>query len=171
MMHIYYGDGKGKTTAAVGLAVRAVGRGFRVLFVQFLKSEDSGERIALSQLDNITLTPCPLELDFTFNMNDNQKLQASKIFRSIFDSAVKTALTEKYDMLILDEVFSAIETEMLKESEVYSFLANAPNNMEIVLTGHNPPESILSLADYVSHIVKEKHPYDKGISARKGIEY
>lgn len=171
MLQIYYGDGKGKTTAAVGAVVRAAGRGLKVLFVQFLKSENTGERFILSQIDNVAMSPCPLEINFTFNMTDAQKVQAAKIFKGIFDSAVKTALVEKYDIIVMDEIFSAIQANMLKENDVFSFLADAPENLEIILTGHNPPESILKLADYVSKITKEKHPYDKGTGARIGIEY
>ena len=136
MKHIYYGDGKGKTTAAIGLAVRAAGSKMKVLFVQFLKTEFSGERHILSHTENVTLTFCPLELKFTFEMDDKEKAQAAKIFKGIFDNAVTTALTEKYDMVVLDEVFEAINAHMLSESEVYEFITNAPSSMEIVMTGH-----------------------------------
>lgn len=171
MIQIYYGDGKGKTSAAVGVAVRAAGRGMKILFVQFLKSEDSGERKILSEIEGISLSPCPVELDFTYNMTNTQKAQASKIFREMFESAVKTALVLNYNVLILDEVFSAIETGMLSESEVYNFLTDAPSKLEIVLTGRNPSKKFIDVADYVSKIVKEKHPFDSGVKARPGIEY
>lgn len=171
MLHIYYGNGKGKTSAAIGLAIRAAGQGLKVLFVQFLKSEDTGERYLLSEISNIDLTPCPLDISFTYNMTDSEKVQTAKIFRSIFDNAVKSALTENYDVLIFDEIFSAIEANMIKESDLTAFLANAPKRLEIILTGHNPSEHVLSLGDYVSEIKKIKHPYDKGLSARKGIEF
>ena len=171
MIQIYYGDGKGKTSAAVGVAVRAAGRGMKILFVQFLKSEDSGERKILSEIEGISLSPCPVELDFTYNMTNTQKSQASKIFREMFESAVKTALVLNYNVLILDEVFSAIETGMLSESEVYNFLTDAPSKLEIVLTGRNPSKKFIDVADYVSKIVKVKHPFDSGVKARPGIEY
>ena len=171
MIHIYYGDGKGKTTAAIGLAVRAAGSRMRVLFVQFLKTEFSGERHTLSHTENITLTFAPLELKFTYDMNDCEKQKAAALFRRIFDNAVTTVLTQKYDMIVLDEIFSAIEAGMISETEVYEFVSNAPKNLEIVLTGHNPPEKILELADYVTQMKKLKHPYDKGVQARFGIEF
>ncbi|MGN1468237.1 MAG: cob(I)yrinic acid a,c-diamide adenosyltransferase [Ruminococcus sp.] len=171
MIQIYYGDGKGKTSAAVGVAVRAAGRGMKILFVQFLKSEDSGERKILSEIEGISLSPCPVELDFTYNMTNTQKAQASKIFREMFERAVKTALVLNYNVLILDEVFSAIETGMLSENEVYNFLTDAPSKLEIVLTGRNPSKKFIDIADYVSKIVKEKHPFDSGVKARPGIEY
>ena len=171
MKHIYYGDGKGKTTAAIGLAVRAAGSKMKVLFVQFLKTEFSGERHILSHTENVTLTFCPLELKFTFEMDDKEKAQAAKIFKGIFDNAVTTALTEKYDMVVLDEVFEAINAHMLSESEVYEFITNAPSSMEIVMTGHNPPQKFMDCADYVTEFKKIKHPYDRGITGRIGIEF
>ena len=171
MKHIYYGDGKGKTTAAIGLAVRAAGSKMKVLFVQFLKTEFSGERHILSHTENVTLTFCPLELKFTFDMDDKEKAQAAKIFKGIFDNAVTTALTEKYDMVVLDEVFEAINAHMLSESEVYEFITNAPSSMEIVMTGHNPPQKFMDCADYITEFKKIKHPYDRGITGIIGIEF
>ena len=171
MKHIYYGDGKGKTTAAIGLAVRAAGSKMKVLFVQFLKTEFSGERHILSHTENVTLTFCPLELKFTFDMDDKEKAQAAKIFKGIFDNAVTTALTEKYDMVVLDEVFEAINAHMLSESEVYEFITNAPSSMEIVMTGHNPPQKFMDCADYITEFKKIKHPYDRGITGRIGVEF
>lgn len=171
MKHIYYGDGKGKTTAAIGLAVRAAGSKMKVLFVQFLKTEFSGERHILSHTENVTLTFCPIELKFTFEMDDKEKAKAAKIFKGIFDNAVTTALTEKYDMVVLDEVFEAINAHMLSESEVYEFITNAPSSMEIVMTGHNPPQKFMDCADYITEFKKIKHPYDRGITGRIGIEF
>ncbi len=171
MIHVYYGDGKGKTTSAVGLAARAAGSNLKVLFVQFLKTEFSGERHVLSHTENVSLTFCPIELKFTFEMNDKEKQQASKIFRDIFDASVTKALTERYDMVVLDEIFDIINCDMVGESEVFEFIANAPKSMEIVMTGHNPPERFIEIADYVTEFKKIKHPYDKGIIGRKGIEF
>lgn len=171
MVHIYYGDGKGKTTASIGLAVRAAGSRMKVLFVQFLKTEFSGERHTLSHTENISLTFCPLELNFTYNMDEVEKAKASVTFRNIFDNSVKTVLTQKFDMIVLDEIFSAIEADMISESDVYEFVSNAPKNLEIVLTGHNPSERLLNLADYITEMKKVKHPYDKGVQARFGIEF
>ena len=171
MIQIYYGDGKGKTTAAVGAAVRACGRGMNVLFVQFLKKDDTGERRALETLDGISLTPCPVELAFTYNMTEGQRAQTGKIFREMFDNAVKTALTSPYSVVILDEVLDAIEAGMLSEAQVYNFLTDAPSRLEIILTGRNPGEKFLKIADYVTHMEKKKHPFDIGVRARRGIEY
>lgn len=171
MIHVYFGDGKGKTTAAVGLAARAAGSRMKVLFVQFLKTEFSGERHVLSHTENVSLTFCPIELKFTFEMDEKEKQQASKVFKGIFDSSVTTALTERYDMVVLDEIFDIINHDMVCEAEVYEFITNAPKSMEIVMTGHNPPERFIEVADYVTEFKKIKHPYDKGITGRIGIEF
>ena len=171
MKHIYYGDGKGKTTAAVGLAVRAAGSNLKVLFVQFLKTEFSVERHTLSHMENVTLTFCPIELKFTFEMDEKEKAQAAKIFKGIFDRSVTTALTEKYDIVVLDEVIEAINAGMLSESDVFEFITNVPASMEIIMTGHNPPERFIEIADYVTEFKKIKHPYDRGITGRIGIEF
>ena len=171
MIHVYYGDGKGKTTAAIGLAVRAAGSRMRVLFVQFMKTEFSGERHTLSHTENISLTFAPVELKFTYEMDDAEKSKAAIMFRKIFDDAVTTVLTQKYDMIVLDEIFTAIEAGVLSEYEVREFVSNAPKNLEIVMTGHNPPEKILELADYITEMKKVRHPYDEGVQARFGIEF
>ena len=171
MIHIYYGDGKGKTTAAVGLAVRAAGSGLRVLFVQFLKTDSSGERSVLGKLDNVTLTNCPLNLKFTFDMTDAEKHRTAVLYRSIFERSAATALSDRYDMIVLDEIFDVINEGMLAEAQVYEFITNAPKSIEIVMTGHNPSPRFLAAADYITEMKKHKHPFDSGMSARKGIEF
>lgn len=171
MIHIYYGDGKGKTTAAIGLAVRAAGSRMKVLFVQFLKTEFSGERHTLSHTENITLTFVPVELKFTYEMDETEKQKAAATFRKIFDDAVTKVLTENFDMIVLDEISTAVEAGMLNEHDVYEFVSNVPKNIEVVMTGHNPSQKIIDLADYVTEMKKIKHPYDKGVQARFGIEF
>lgn len=171
MIHIYYGDGKGKTTAATGLAVRAAGRDLRVLFVQFLKTMSTGERISITQLDNIELSPCPAELKFTFTMTEEERENCTRLMGEIFRVSAERSIIKKFDMIILDELLTAVELKMVSHSEVYEFLSNAPKTLEIVLTGHSIPEKFSSLADYITHFVNEKHPYQRGIPAREGIEF
>ncbi len=171
MIHIYYGNGKGKTTAAVGLTARAAGSNMKVLFVQFLKTEFSGERHTLYHMENVTITSCPIELKFTYQMDEKERVQSAKIFKDMFDNAVTTALMERYDVVVLDEVFDVINHEMISEAEVYEFITNAPKSMEIIMTGHNPAERFLDIADYITEFKKIRHPYDRGITGRKGIEF
>lgn len=171
MIHVYYGDGKGKTTAAVGLAVRAAGSNMKVMFVQFLKTEFSGERHILSNLENVSLTVCPDELKFTFDMSDAERQQASALFRGIFERSAATALSERYDMIVLDEVFDIMNEGMLSEADVFEFITNAPVSIEIVMTGHDPAQRFTDAADYVTEMKKIKHPFDKGLNGRIGIEF
>ena len=171
MIHVYYGDGKGKTTAAVGLAVRAAGSNMKVMFVQFLKTEFSGERHILSNLENVSLTDCPDELKFTFDMSDAERQQASALFRGIFERSAATALSERYDMIVLDEVFDIMNEGMLSEADVFEFITNAPVSIEIVMTGHDPAQRFTDAADYVTEMKKIKHPFDKGLNGRIGIEF
>lgn len=171
MVHVYFGDGKGKTTAAIGLAVRAAGNKMKVMFVQFLKSDFSGERAVLSGIDNITLTACPDELKFTNEMTEAERQQAAVLFRGIFERSAATALSARYDMIVLDEVFDAVNEGMLGETDLIEFIDNAPNSIEIVMTGHDPAQRFIDGADYVTEMKKIKHPFDKGVSGRIGIEY
>lgn len=171
MIHVYYGDGKGKTTAAVGLAIRAAGNSMKVMFVQFLKPESSGERAVLHSLDRLTLTSCPTELKFTCDMDDREKQQTAMIYRGIFERSAAVTLSERYDMIVLDEIFDAISEGLLNEADVYEFITNAPNNIEIVMTGHKPSKRFIDEADYVTEMRKEKHPFDKGLTGRIGIEF
>lgn len=171
MIHVYYGDGKGKTTAAVGLAVRAAGSNMKVMFLQFLKTEFSGERHILSNLENVSLTVCPDELKFTFDMSDAERQQAAALFRGIFERSAATALSERYDMIVLDEVFDIMNEGMLSEADVFEFITNAPVSIEIVMTGHDPAQRFTDAADYVTEMKKIKHPFDKGSNGRIGIEF
>lgn len=171
MIHLYYGGGKGKTTAAIGLAVRAAGAGLRVLFVQFLKGSGSGERAALKEIKNITLTPCPLSVPFTFQMKPEELTRFTEDYNVLFEKAVSKESLDRYDMVVLDEVFSLVDGGMLPGERLLSFLKNAPKHTEIVLTGHGVSKDFIGLCDYASEINKISHPYDKGMAARRGIEY
>ena len=170
-VHIYCGDGKGKTSSAVGLAVRASGRGKKVLIVRFLKTEDSGEVEVLRKIPGITVTPCDRTFGFVFRMNEEQKREAGAYFQSRFETAVKTAVEDGVDLLVLDEILASCNYGMVREDDVAEFLRNRPAEMEVVLTGRDPSDRLIALADYVSEIKMVKHPYTQGIGAREGIEY
>ncbi len=169
LIHVYCGDGKGKTTAAIGLAVRAAGRNFKVLFAQFLKGNKSGERVSLSKLENINLTKTPEHIKFYVDMNYHEKEHAKNNMEKIFSEAI--SLSNDYDLLILDEVLGLVECNFLDIDTLVDFLKNRPKNLEVVLTGRKLPDEIKELADYVTNFEKIKHPYDKGHLAREGIEF
>ena len=148
LLHIYCGDGKGKTSAAVGMAVRAAGCGMKVLVIRFLKTENSGEVEVLRSIPGITVPPCERTFGFVFRMTEEQKQEAALYYQSRFEAAAKEAVQGQYDLLILDEILASCN---------YGFQIHS-------LT-------FLELADYVSEIHMRRHPYEKGIPARRGIEF
>lgn len=168
-IHIYCGDGKGKTSAALGLAVRAAGRGRKVLIVRFLKTEDSGELPVLRNIPGISVVPCDRTFGFTFRMTEKEKEEATLYFTERLQAACDQA--HLYDVLILDELMASLSTGMVKEADVLSFLRHKPEHLEVVMTGRDPSEALLEEADYVSEIRMVKHPFAAGIPAREGIEY
>ncbi len=170
-VHIYCGDGKGKTTAAIGLAVRACGSGKRVLITRFLKTDHSGEVKALCGLSGITVTPCERSFGFFSRMSPEQKKEAGIYYSQLLEMTLNKAVMENYDLLVLDEIMAVCNFGLTEEKKVLEFLSARPEGLEVVLTGRDPSEKLVETADYVSEIRKVKHPYDRGISARQGIEY
>ena len=165
-IHIYTGDGKGKTTAALGLALRAVGAGYRVYIVQFLKGQDYSELKSLKPIKEITVKRFG-EKTFIHKVGTNpDKLAAQQAFawsKKILNSG-------RFDLVILDEVFLATFFKLIKVSEVVKLIKKKPKNVELVLTGRKASPQIVKLADYVTEMKEIKHPYQKGLLARKGIE-
>jgi cob(I)alamin adenosyltransferase len=170
LIHIYCGDGKGKTTAAVGLAVRCVGRGNKVLLVQFLKSRDSGELYSLAKLPDIEVMRGKESKKFTFQMNEEEKHALLIEHNKMFEQVLAKIKNGGYSLLILDEVIGALNAKVFEMPKLIEFLRHKPENLEVVLTGRNPAPELVEIADYVSEMRKVKHPMDKGIMAREGIE-
>lgn len=169
LIHIYCGDGKGKTTAAVGLAVRAAGAGKNVVFTQFFKDGSSSEISQLNRLETIHTLHCQTVKKLFRGMNDAEKEKASADYTALLSRVFQAA--RDADLLVLDEVISACNHGTVPEAMVTAFLRQKPETLEVVLTGRNPSEALLCLADYVTQMQKIKHPFDHGIPARKGIEY
>lgn len=170
LIHIYCGDGKGKTTAAVGLAVRCAGRGNKVLLVQFLKSRDSGELYSLAKLPDIEVMRGKESKKFTFQMNEEEKHALLIEHNKMFEQVLAKIKYGGYSLLILDEVIGALNAKVFEMPKLIEFLRHKPENLEVVLTGRNPAPELVEIADYVSEMRKVKHPMDKGIMAREGIE-
>jgi len=171
LIHLYIGDGKGKTSAAIGQGIRAAGNNMKVLIARFLKNNHSGELQILRDISNIALVPNDKDFGFIFNLNEDQKLQAKTYYTNMFNNAAVIASAGLFDMLILDEIIDACNAGMVELDRLIDFLKMKPDNLEVLLTGRNPHSSILDLADYVSDIRNIKHPFDNGVAARKGIEY
>ena len=171
LVHVYYGDGQGKTCAAVGLAVRACGGGCKVLYTQFLKNCRSGELAALNLLSQgvEVLTPQPC-VKFVFQMTEQERREAAAEQTACFREARRKVSTGAFRMLILDEAMDAVQLGLIDREEFLAFLKDKPQELEVAITGHGMLEGLPELADYISEVKKVKHPYDRGVKARIGVE-
>lgn len=171
LIHIYCGDGKGKTSAAIGLAVRAAGSGMKVLFTRFLKNENSAELKILDQIPEIEVIHLPKSYGFYHTLTEEEKSETKQMYGTLWQTAWERVKKGECDMLIMDEFMAADRYGLIPHKEALTFLMEKPREVEVVLTGRNPSEDLLKVADYVSEIRKVKHPFDDGIPARRGIEY
>ena len=170
LIHIYCGDGKGKTTASLGLTMRCAGHGGQILYVQFLKSRPTGELKMLELLPGVTLLRGQGIMKFSFQMDEDEKTAVRREHEQLFLRICEQCQTELPDMLVLDEILGACEAGLFDETLLRDFLKNKPAKLEVVMTGRNPSPALIAMADYVSEICKRKHPYDRGILGRDGIE-
>ncbi len=170
LIHLYYGDGKGKTTAALGLAVRAAGSGMKVVFVQFLKSRETGELAVLQEIPAITVLRGKEGSAFSFSMSHEDKVKTKQVHTENLKIAMDLALSGDCDLLVLDEAVGAYARDLIDRKLIEDFVRNKPDSLELAMTGRNPAQWMIDCADYVSEVRKIKHPYDRGIPAREGIE-
>jgi cob(I)alamin adenosyltransferase len=168
LIQIYTGNGKGKTTAALGLALRAAGRDKRILIVQFMKKWDYGELHSIKNIPQITIKTFGTK-DFVY------KGKAKEIdfqeARRAFTEGVEGAFSGVYDIVIFDELNVVLDFALLEIEEVINFLKSKPEGVEIIITGRNAPAELIELADLVTEMQEIKHPFQKGVNARIGIEY
>lgn len=168
-IQVYTGNGKGKTTAALGLALRAAGHGLRTYFGQFLKGQDYGEIFAIQKLTPlITIEQFGRRgfIHVTENPDQEDIRRAQKGLRKCY----KMMRSRKYQIVVLDEVNVAVHFHLFSEKEIHDFLDEKPEEVEVVLTGRYAPESFIDRADLVTEMTEIKHCYQEGIQARKGIE-
>ena len=171
LIHIYYGTGKGKTTTGMGLVTRAAGFGYRVLIYQFMKNNRTSERKILEKIPNVTIINGLDQEKFSFQMTEEEKAERRKFYNERLRMVTETAVKEDYDVLFLDEAIYTISAGLLDEEALLGFLREKPEKLEVILTGNTPDDALIQAADYVSEIRKVKHPFDRGILARPGIEY
>ncbi|MDW7658772.1 MAG: cob(I)yrinic acid a,c-diamide adenosyltransferase [Bacillota bacterium] len=171
LIHIYCGEGKGKTTAAMGLIARALGHEYRVLLVQFLKNGKSGELVTLRKLPGIQFLAGQVTGKFSIAMTDQEKEATRALHLDYFHTAAGLVRQNDIDLLVLDEILGAIESGMMTENELIDFLDSKPSGLEVVMTGRIASERLMDRADYISQIACVRHPYQRGILAREGIEY
>ncbi|MEW6034109.1 MAG: cob(I)yrinic acid a,c-diamide adenosyltransferase [Chloroflexota bacterium] len=169
LVEVFTGDGKGKTSAALGITLRALGHGLKVAIIYFMKGEfPYGEQRILSQLPNVTLS----RFGFTeFCDPKNVKEEEREQARQALQAARQAMLGGEYDVVVLDEVNVATAWKLIDVEGVIALIHNRPEKVELILTGRGADPRVIELADLVTEMVKVKHPYDKGILSRMGIDY
>ena len=175
LIHVYTGDGKGKTTAALGLALRAAGHGMRTYFCQFMKGQDYGELRAAAMLaEHLTVAQFGQPI-FIHISEDGRHTTATaediRLAQGGLAAARQAMLGGEYDIVILDEINVALHFKLLAVQDVLSLLDAKPPQVELVLTGRRVPPEILARADYVTEMREVEHPYRRGVQARPGIEF
>lgn len=165
-IHVYTGNGKGKTTAAFGLALRAIGAGYKVYIIQFLKGQDYSELKSLRRLNGLTFKRFG-QKSFIIKFPKSADIVQAK--RGLA-WAKKILKSKKFEVVILDEIFLAVWFKMLKVSDLVSLIKNKPKNVELILTGRKANREVIKLADYVTEMKEVKHPFRQGLKARRGIE-
>ncbi|MBL4936192.1 cob(I)yrinic acid a,c-diamide adenosyltransferase [Clostridium sp. YIM B02515] len=171
-VQIYTGNGKGKTTAAVGQAVRAAGNNLKVYMLQFLKTDPTGElEIAKLIGDKFQIFRFESKKGFFWNLNDEEKVILKKEIDTAYDFAAEVIKNNSCDVFILDEIMGVLSNGILTVDQVAALIDNKPENMELILTGRNVPDLIKDKADLVTEMKEIKHYMNKGVYSREGIEY
>ncbi len=168
LVMVYTGPGKGKTTAAVGQALRMVGQGYKVYMVHFMKGRDYGEFLAFSKITGITVKKSGR--DEFVNKEKPEQIDID-MAQDGLESARKAIQSGQYDLIVLDEINVAMDFKLIEVKDVLELIKNKPVNIDIILTGRNAPKEIIEIADLVSEIKEIKHHYQAGVKSRKGIEY
>lgn len=171
LIHLYCGDGKGKTTASLGLVMRAIGNGKNVIFSQFMKSSRTSELNILSKLDNVFVIRSDRKFPFYSKMSLQEKEEITKVHNKIFQEIIKKVNTEDIDLVVFDEITYAYNWGIIDTDMVSEFITTYKGKVEIVITGRNPDDFFIEQADYITEMKCIRHPFQQGIPAREGIEY
>lgn len=172
LVQVYTGDGKGKTTAAIGQGIRAVGRGNKVYMLQFLKGGETGELETIKRIHpDFQIFRFEKSRNFVWNLNEEELKELKEEIQEAFDFAQKVLENGECDILILDEVMGVISNKLYPLENIIEIIKSRNEKIEVVLTGRNVPDEIKEIADYVSEVKCIKHPFEKGVPARKGIEF
>ncbi len=170
-VHLYYGDGKGKTCSATGRAIRMLGNGGKVCYTQFLKDGSSNEIGIIKSIPGVDYLCVGDNYGFTWLMDEREKAIATAQYTQLLDLAVEKATSGNVEMLVLDEVLDLIVSDLVSEEYIIRCINNIKGKAEIIITGHTASENVMALADYITLFNNVKHPYDEGVPARRGIEY
>jgi len=169
LVQVYTGDGKGKTSAAFGLALRALGRGLKVYVIQFIKGGfDYGELYVVKRLPNFKLTAFGRG---KFVTDVPPKKDDIKLAKEALELTKKVVNDGEYDVVVLDEINVALHLKLIGTNEVVDLIRRKPKHVELILTGRYAPSEVVELADLVTEMKEVKHPFTKGVPPRKGIEY
>ncbi|MGA2679118.1 MAG: cob(I)yrinic acid a,c-diamide adenosyltransferase [Sedimentisphaerales bacterium] len=174
LVQIYTGDGKGKTTAALGLALRAAGQGNKILIYQFLKPPclNTGERVALSSLPSIKIESLDIQWDMGKSLKDPKAISAAQTaLHESLEHLTKSAMNREFDVLILDEIVYCVSKGLASVEDLKKVIEGRDPHVEIILTGRGAIPELIALADLVTEMKSIKHPFDKGTVARQGIEF
>lgn len=171
LVHIYTGDGKGKTTSAVGLAARALGRGLKVCYVSFHKRP---EKYGYSEMETLAKSGAVIlnrakghpKLDRSIDPVKN-----SQEVREAVEEIEELIQSTHFDLLIMDEIIISVRDNYISEQRILDFIAHKPQHLELVMTGRGATPALIEAADYVSQVTKIKHPFDSGIASRAGVEF
>jgi cob(I)alamin adenosyltransferase len=170
LVQVFTGDGKGKTTAALGTILRAAGHGLNIFIVFFIKgSYASGEFSTLNKLPNVSMASFGLRqfIDEKSEINPGEKKEAQAAL-----TAAREAITGgRYDLVVLDEINVALDFHLIAVDDVIDIIKNKPSHVELILTGRHADVRLIEIADLVTEMVNIKHPFDRGVKARQGIEY
>jgi cob(I)alamin adenosyltransferase len=171
-VQVYTGNGKGKTTAAVGQGVRAAGNKYTVYMIQFLKGGETGELESIKSLHPyFQIFRFEKRRGFFWNLNDDEKRELKEEIQEGYKFALDVLKENKCDLLILDEIMGAISNKLITEEQVLSLIDAKPEDIELIMTGRNVPESLIERANLVTEMRDIKHYFSEGVPARKGIEY
>jgi cob(I)alamin adenosyltransferase len=171
-VQIYTGNGKGKTTAAVGLAVRAAGNGYNVYMVQFLKGSKTGEIESAKKLAPFfNIFRFEKKRGFFWTLNAEEKIELKEEVQKGYKFCMEVLKEKKCDILIMDEVMGALNNQLISEEQLLELIDNKPDNIELVLTGRNVPKDIMNKANLVTEMKDIKHYFDEGVPSREGIEF
>lgn len=171
LIQVYTGNGKGKTTAALGQGLRSCGRGFKVYMVQFLKGGDTGELHSVEKLDPLfKIFRFERKRGFFWTLNDQEKRELKEDIDKAMAFVKNVIENNECDILIMDEIMGVLSNGLLNVSEVVELLRSKPESMEIILTGRNVPEEVAEIADLITEMREVKHYFRKGVPFRVGIE-
>lgn len=175
MIHLYTGEGKGKTTAAIGLCIRAAGRNFHVCFSQFMKGNDTGELYVLKNISNVTIFRSEKNFAFYHEMSQKEKEELTDIHNAILDKLLEQVEKRACQMIIMDEITYPVYWGLLDKEKLKKLIQlqkeELEEEVELVLTGRNPDDFLMNAADYITDMSCIRHPFQRGVTARKGIEF